>query len=197
MKNEEIIVQEIVNSAKKLMQQYGLRKTTMEDIAKAAGKSKSTLYYYFKDKEDIFDRVIQLEIDEFSQTVENAVNKESDSESKLKTYIITKINTLKEKKNLFRLVIEDDFERRISRKFAGLRNKYDNEERMMISSILVEGVETGLFDEEIMSEIDILSNLLVSCVRGIEMDIIIGNKNQDLANKADLLIEILINGIGK
>ena len=51
-KKDELIVQDIINGAKKLVQQYGLKKTTMEDIAKAAGKSKSTLYYYFKDKED-------------------------------------------------------------------------------------------------------------------------------------------------
>ena len=43
MDKEEIIVSEIIESAKKLFQQYGLRKTTMEDIAKSTGKGKSTL----------------------------------------------------------------------------------------------------------------------------------------------------------
>ncbi|PZR32764.1 MAG: hypothetical protein DI538_19000 [Azospira oryzae] len=54
MEKVDIAERDIINSAKKLMQQYGLKKTTMDDIAKAAVKSKSTLYYYFKDKEDIF-----------------------------------------------------------------------------------------------------------------------------------------------
>jgi AcrR family transcriptional regulator len=53
MEKVDIAERDIINSAKKLMQQYGLKKTTMDDIAKAAVKSKSTLYYYFKDKEDI------------------------------------------------------------------------------------------------------------------------------------------------
>ncbi|MBW7869919.1 MAG: helix-turn-helix transcriptional regulator, partial [Flavobacteriia bacterium] len=39
MEKDEIVIQDIINGAKKLMQQYGLKKTTMEDIAKAAGKS--------------------------------------------------------------------------------------------------------------------------------------------------------------
>ena len=60
MTKEEIIVQEVLNGAKQLMQQYGLKKTTMEDIAKSVGKSKSTLYYYFKDKEEIFDKESSL-----------------------------------------------------------------------------------------------------------------------------------------
>ena len=65
MTKDEIIIQAIIDAAKKLIQQYGLNKTTMEDIAKAAGKGKSTLYYYFKSKEDIFDEVIKQEMDDF------------------------------------------------------------------------------------------------------------------------------------
>lgn len=197
MDKQEIIEQDIINGAKKLMQQYGLKKTTMEDIAKAAGKSKSTLYYYFKDKEEIFDRVINLEIDEFFNTVKTAVNKQSDAISMLKTYIVMKVKTLREKINLYTFAVENDLQGRLNKEFTNLRNRYDNEEKKMISSILTKGVETSLFKKEITQEIDVLSELLVSCVRGIEMDIITHNKNKALTDKADLLVEMLIKGIGK
>lgn len=197
MEKEESIVQDIINGAKNLMQQYGLKKTTMEDIAKAAGKSKSTLYYYFKDKEEIFDRVINLEIDEFFNAVNTAVNKQSDAISMLKTYIVTKVKTLREKINLYTFAVENDLQGRLNKEFTNLRNRYDNEEKKMISSILTKGVETSLFKKEITQEIDVLSELLVSCVRGIEMDIITHNKNKALTDKADLLVEMLIKGIGK
>jgi len=194
---DELVVQDIINGAKKLMQQYGLKKTTMEDIAKAAGKSKSTLYYYFKDKEEIFDRVINLEIDEFFNTVKTAVNKQADAISMLKTYIVTKVKTLREKINLYTFAVENDLQGRLNKEFTNLRNRYDNEEKKMISSILTKGVETSLFKKEITQEIDVLSELLVSCVRGVEMDIITHNKNKALTDKADLLVEMLIKGIGK
>ena len=197
MDKQEIIEQDIINGAKKLMQQYGLKKTTMEDIAKAAGKSKSTLYYYCKDKEEIFDRVINLEIDEFFNAVKTAVNKQSDAISMLKTYIVTKVKTLREKINLYTFAVENDLQGRLNKEFTNLRNRYDNEEKKMISSILTKGVETSLFKKEITQEIDVLSELLVSCVRGIEMDIITHNKNKALTDKADLLVEMLIKGIGK
>jgi AcrR family transcriptional regulator len=38
MERNEIVNQSIIDAAKKLIQQYGFSKTTMEDIAKAAGK---------------------------------------------------------------------------------------------------------------------------------------------------------------
>lgn len=197
MEKGDIAELDIINSAKKLMQQYGLKKTTMDDIAKAAGKSKSTLYYCFKDKEDIFDRVINLEMDEFFQTVKTAVNKQPNANGMLKTYIVTKIKTLKEKTNLYSFAIENELQGRINKEFTNLRNRYDNEEKKLISSILTKGVESKSFTNKITHEIEMLSELLVSCVRGVEMDIIANNKNKALADKADLLAEILIKGMGK
>ena len=44
----------IISAATGLFSRFGLEKTTMEDIAKAARKGKSTLYYYFKNKEAVF-----------------------------------------------------------------------------------------------------------------------------------------------
>lgn len=197
MEKDEIIIQEIINGAKKLMQQYGLKKTTMEDIAQTAGKSKSTLYYYFKDKEEIFDKVINLEIDEFFHAVKTSVNKQADAVSMLKAYIVTKVKILRDKTNLYSIAIKNDLQGRVNKGFTNLRNRYDNEEKLLISSILTKGVESKLFTNEIKTEIDTLSELLVSCIRGIEMDIITHNKNKDLADKADLLVEILIKGIGR
>ncbi|MBX2896955.1 MAG: TetR/AcrR family transcriptional regulator [Cyclobacteriaceae bacterium] len=197
MEKDEIIIQDIINGAKKLMQQYGLKKTTMEDIAQTAGKSKSTLYYYFKDKEEIFDKVINLEIDEFFQAVKTSVNKQADAVSMLKAYIVTKVKILRDKTNLYSIAIKNDLQGRVNKGFTNLRNRYDNEEKLLISSILTKGVESKLFTNEIKTEIDTLSELLVSCIRGIEMDIITHNKNKDLADKADLLVEILIKGIGR
>ncbi|MBL7843853.1 MAG: TetR/AcrR family transcriptional regulator [Cyclobacteriaceae bacterium] len=197
MEKDEIIIQDIINGAKKLMQQYGLKKTTMEDIAQTAGKSKSTLYYYFKDKEEIFDKVINLEIDEFFQAVKTSVNKQADAVSMLKAYIVTKVKILRDKTNLYSIAIKNDLQGRVNKGFTNLRNRYDNEEKLLISSILTKGVESKLFTNEIKTEIDTLSELLVSCIRGIEMDIIAHNKNKALADKADLLVEILIKGIGR
>jgi AcrR family transcriptional regulator len=51
MVKEEIFKEDIIREAQKLFQTYGLKKTTMEDIAKALGKGKSTLYYYYQSKE--------------------------------------------------------------------------------------------------------------------------------------------------
>lgn len=54
MKNKKDITKtEILEAAEKVFQKWGLNKITMEDIAEASGRCKGSLYYYYKDKEEI------------------------------------------------------------------------------------------------------------------------------------------------
>lgn len=48
----------IVQSARKLFETKGIEKTTVDDIAKEADYSKSTLYVYFKSKDEILQTIL-------------------------------------------------------------------------------------------------------------------------------------------
>jgi len=54
MLKKEAVKKKIGKAAMQCFRKYGLEKTTLDDIAKAAGMSKTGFYYYFKNKEDIF-----------------------------------------------------------------------------------------------------------------------------------------------
>ncbi|RLD78380.1 MAG: TetR/AcrR family transcriptional regulator, partial [Bacteroidetes bacterium] len=58
---QDDIKENILDVAQSIFRKYGFKKTTMDEIAKAARKGKSTLYYYFKSKEEIFAAVIEKE----------------------------------------------------------------------------------------------------------------------------------------
>ena len=47
----------ILNAAFNQFSHYSFRKTSMEDIAKAAGISRASIYSYFQNKDDIFRSV--------------------------------------------------------------------------------------------------------------------------------------------
>jgi len=59
---EQSIKDNLIQVSQSLFQQYGFVKTTMEDIAKTARKSKSTLYQFFKNKEEVLHGVITYDI---------------------------------------------------------------------------------------------------------------------------------------
>lgn len=196
MKNkDEKIVVSIIRAAQKLLQQYGLNKTTMEDVAKAAGKGKSTLYYYFKSKEEIFDAVVKWEMDDFFHGVKNAVEKETSINGKLKTYITTKINTIKGKVNLYKMVRAGLPEPQLFDLYKKYRDRYDKEEAVLITSILTYGLKTKSLNLPNKNDLNVLVEVLVSCVRGIEYDIITKDKFNTLYKKADFLVNIVSKGL--
>jgi AcrR family transcriptional regulator len=48
----------IIETAKQLFAQKGVNQTTMDDIAKEADYSKSTIYVYFKSKDEIYNHIV-------------------------------------------------------------------------------------------------------------------------------------------
>jgi AcrR family transcriptional regulator len=52
----------VLLAAQEIIAQYGYKKTTVDDIARKAGKAKGSIYYHFKSKEEIFQAVIENEL---------------------------------------------------------------------------------------------------------------------------------------
>ncbi len=100
---EELMKATILESAKGLFQKYGLAKTTMEDIAKSIGKGKSTLYYYFATKEDIFEAVLLQEKASMIAQIQNAIDGEETAKGKLKAFASTIIEAIKKKTGLHKV----------------------------------------------------------------------------------------------
>ena len=55
----------VLRAASEVFARYGFDKTTLDDIGKRAGLNKASLYYYFKNKEDLFVAVVLAETQTF------------------------------------------------------------------------------------------------------------------------------------
>jgi len=64
----------ILDTAKLLFLEKGITQTTMDDIAKKADYSKSTIYVYFKSKEEIFDYIVLEYITLLKDGIDKAVS---------------------------------------------------------------------------------------------------------------------------
>ena len=58
MVNKEEYRKKIIKTAGQIFSRYGFKKTTMEEIAKALKIGKSSIYYYYQSKEEIFEAVV-------------------------------------------------------------------------------------------------------------------------------------------
>lgn len=185
----------LLKSAQLQFQKYGLSKTTMNDIAKQAGKGKSTLYHYFTSKQDVFVKVIIMEIDDLFEQLNKAVELHDTCKDQYKAFIVTKLKVLKEKKNLYQLVFEKPEEQPFFNSCKKeLDVNYREKEKTLIKKIIIAGSETGELNFD-LTKVDLFSELLSSCGRGIEYDILINNKYKFLEEESDFLISIFMKSL--
>lgn len=190
---DELIKTEILNAAEQLFGHFGWTKTTMEDIAKAAGKGKSTLYYYYKSKEEIFDEVVKREMNEVFRMVKTEVEKANTAEEKLRTFCYTKLRIVREKENLHK-VIHGEVETNIPR-LIELNRKYEINEISLISSILEFGLQRQEFAQYAAVDVHAIAFTMVCAFRGIEVGLIAGGKFDGLEARMDMIINILMRGL--
>lgn len=68
---------QILDSAERLVRRFGIRKTSMSEVAAGAGVSRATLYNYFQDKESLISALLDRAQRQFCRTAEAEVAKES------------------------------------------------------------------------------------------------------------------------
>lgn len=190
---DDTIKEEILREAGKLFHQFGLKKTTMEDIARAMGKGKSTLYYYYCSKEDIFDAVVLKEMGDVFMCVKQAVEKAPTAEEKLKTFTLTKIRAVQKRSNLCKIVKGEMHDN--MRCMKHLHTEYDLRETKLVREILAFGVLNGEFAKAINQELDILPSVMVSSLRGLERDMFIESKYVKLEPRMESIMSVMIRGL--
>lgn len=198
---DELLRDKILAGADMLFQKYGLTKTTMEDIAKEAGKGKSTLYYYFKSKEEIFDAIIQREKAKLFDIIQEAVAKVPTAREKLGTLCKIRFENVKVWKNLYNVMIEEVVAALASGKGTGIANcyrgQYDQKDASLFKSILQYGIVTGEFRVFSEQDLDMMAFMFVSTQHGLEMDLVVYDRFDEFATRFDFMLDLLIHGIHK
>jgi len=65
----------ILSAAKRLFLEKGIAQTTMDDISKEADYSKSTVYVYFKSKDEIYNHIILEHYESLKAALSEALNR--------------------------------------------------------------------------------------------------------------------------
>src|ERR1035437_3611178 len=99
-------INDIVSIAQKRFGLYGLEKTTMKEIASDLGISKAALYYYFPDKEHLFEAVVEVEQEAFFQLAEMIMQTTNDPSVMLQEFVKIRLEHFKKFFNLSRLSYE-------------------------------------------------------------------------------------------
>ncbi|MFZ1516090.1 MAG: TetR/AcrR family transcriptional regulator, partial [Saprospiraceae bacterium] len=69
----------ILESAKELFFMHGIKRITVDDICQQIGVSKKTLYVFFKNKEELIERLLEKNLNENKKEFENIFKKSNNS----------------------------------------------------------------------------------------------------------------------
>ena len=159
----------LIEVARMLFAKNGIEETTMNDIALASGKGRRTLYTYFKSEEDIYEAVVQYELDLMAEKMAEVAKQEMDPEDKLVALIYAHLNAIKDvvQRNGN---IRAEFFRDIWR-VSLIRQRFDHNEKILLTTVLSEGVEKGRFE---IDDLSLMVDIIRYSVRGIEVPYIYG-----------------------
>ena len=191
---DETVVKEIIGTARALFKKTGFKKTTMGDIARGLGKAKSSLYYYYPSKEDIFEAVVFAEMDELLEQINQSIRKASTSKEKLIIYCRCRLEKLSQLCNLSETLKTEIAE--LQCVIGQLKNRFDTSHVELIKEILAEGVRKGEFRKINEGNIELVAYLMVSTFRGLAVPLMVGrNQSPRLDQQIDSIVGIMVEGI--
>jgi AcrR family transcriptional regulator len=190
---DELMVREILATAKLLFAQHGLKKTTMEDIAHAMGKGKSTLYYYFPGKLEIFEAVVDEEMKNLLRITRRAINMVIPAQEKLKAFSRTRISVMEKFQNLSDVVYKEVFNH--VGEILRLKQKHDELQVELVREIIEGGVKSGEFRELADNDIGLFSYTLVAAFRGLELPLTVSPFIKSSGHGTNVLVDMLVEGI--
>ena len=180
----------IIDAARVVFAKYGYKKTTMDDIALSAKKGKSSIYYYFKSKEEIFEAVVDTESKLLFDDIIKKVNLPITAKEKFRIYVFTRLNKIRELSNFYD-VLENNFISPMEF-IEKLQTKYYKREIKILQDILQEGVRNKEFN---MQDTEIAAIALVTAIKGLEAPLIIQGAKKNLERQIDYVLKILFYGI--
>jgi len=166
-KKDELIKAAIIEAARRVFQKWGLKKSTMEDIAEEAGKGKSTLYYYFKSKEEIFDIVLRGETDRILANAKAAVEHEPETKEKLKKYIISTLTEMRKNANVYSIVRGEIKGNKLL--IEKLKKELIVREESFVRGLFRDGIRTNELKFINPDEIDIAAKAFVGILAALDL----------------------------
>jgi AcrR family transcriptional regulator len=184
---------DIVSIARKVFSRKGYRHTTMDEIARAAKMGKSSIYYYYKSKEDIFEAVVVKEAQELKRQLIKVISSGYTPIDRLRDYIMFRLYHVKTVSNFYAALNEDDLGQM---KFVKrVREKFEEEEFKMVRDVLEKGMSDGAF---VINNAEIGAMAFTTMLKGLELPLFLNKYTRTEKEKLlDELVRVIFYGIVK
>lgn len=134
---------DIVKAGSACFARFGFDKTTLDDIGRIAGLNKASLYYYFKNKEEIFNAVVLMETKAFIAGLQTKTLAFPDVRKQVKFFLAERIRRYGELIHLTSLSV--DSLNKLEPMFDEIYRETKAEEVSFLTDLLKKGVAENAF----------------------------------------------------
>ncbi len=179
----------LVGAALAVIERVGLRKTTLEDVTAEARVSRSTMYYYFGSKADLFSAVIDHLIEDLQRKIEGAIDPAAPADQRL-LQIVGALGS-----EVQRLLMLYEVTRDVAGELIPLAQKRIDEfgawHLALLAAVVRDGVEAGQF---VVDDPDRFARTLSMACQGV-FNPVINDDFDHLLDDARSLMRIFLRGI--
>ncbi|HET6253762.1 MAG TPA: helix-turn-helix domain-containing protein [Puia sp.] len=172
---------EILQAALRLYRQFGPDKVAMDDIAKATGRSRTSIYYYFRNRDEIFRAATDAIVMEMAKEIRKALADIPTLEEQVYNFCISKLRVSREWKLILNTIwatINPREQSKNPRPAEGLHEKLVYQESLILKEILAAAAERKEIRTLTADEADQWVFVITSGIRGIRNEMADHNLTQ-------------------
>jgi AcrR family transcriptional regulator len=192
MINKEEYRKKIIITAGEIFSHYGFKKTTMDEIAKALKMGKSSIYYYFQGKEQIFEAVVLHEANMLRNELTTAIKSVDSPIEKMKNYVFVRMKTFEKLSNYYNAIFDKNLDHFDF--IETIRAKYDREELAILRLILYHGARRKVFN---VTNSEYTALAVQTALKGLEVPLFWKKKEVNIEDRLNAILDVLFNGILK
>lgn len=192
MVDKEAFRKKIIASAGQIFSRYGFRKTTIEEIAKALKMGKSSIYYYYRSKEEIFEAVVLHEANVLRNELTTAIKAVESPVDKLKNYVFVRMKAFEKLSNYYNAIFDKNLDHFDF--IEAIRARYDREELAILRLIIYLGARRQVFK---VTNSEYTAMAIQTTLKGLEVPLFWKKKEMDIDSRLNAILDVLFYGIVK
>ena len=192
MVDKEEYRKRIILTASRIFSHYGFSNTTMDEISRALKKGKSSIYYYFSSKQEIFEAVVLNDANQLRARLTAAIKEVDSPPDKLRSYIHVRMKEFAKLSNYYNAVFDKNLDH--YEFIEKIRARYDWEELAILRLLVYVGNNRGVFAVE---DSEYTAMAIQTMLKGMEVPLFWRKREMDINNRLDAILRLIFNGILK
>src|SRR5207244_9018678 len=185
--------QQIIDAAIRVFARHGYYNSRVSDIAKEAGMASGTISPYFKTKDDILVTLFREKMAQWVVAVGMAIADAPDAAAKIRRLVALHLRMLEDDPDLAEVL---QVELRQGHKFFRGASAHEITAYFaLIGAVLEEGMAAGLLRHDL--PVKLATKMLFGGMDQVATSWVLGKRRYRLADTADALADVVLNGVAR